>query len=153
MWSPKHRFRLGNRGVTEGVWQGTPPWARSPAMLPCWTFDLLLEAATGSMRVERHASSAKSECTDVMGEESGICRCLERGLPLPRNHLFPPTKLKCRKDWSEWDKKVSFSEHHKNCAWMSWWAYCFGLNKSSWGSEPPFKIKRLTSVYGRLICM
>lgn len=45
-------------------------------MLPCWTFDLLLEAATGSMRVERHASSAKSECTDVMGEESGICRCL-----------------------------------------------------------------------------
>lgn len=69
-------------------------------MLPCWTFGLLLEAAIDSVRVEHHASSAKSECTDIMGEESGICRHLERCLPLPRNRLFPLTKLECRKDRS-----------------------------------------------------
>lgn len=51
-------------------------------MLPCWTFDLFLEAAIDSVRVERYASSAKSECTDIMGEERGICRHLERCFPL-----------------------------------------------------------------------
>lgn len=121
MWSPKHRLRLGDGGVTDGCdrrMTGKPAMSKDPAMLPCWTFDLLLEAAIRSVRVECHPLLQSQTAHTSVGKENGICRCLGRCLPLPTNYLLFLTMLKCRKDQSpSWDKKVFECHYLASTKW------------------------------------